>query len=167
MGLLTNRRIQGGEFSIHGACQGPSGFLRGGHQAGEIRSYNGGMRVIARYIAFNIPGLVLVSIVVFLLQHWNIISVGLAWLLLALWMIKDAVLFPFTRTAYEDPPSSGPQGLVGSEGVASTDLDPKGLVVVQGERWQAFTRDGGLIERHRSVRVCDTRGIILVVERMD
>ena len=124
------------------------------------------MRVIFRYCLFQVPGLVLVGILVFLLQRWGVISPATAWIVIALWVLKDALLFPFTRKAYEDPPSSGPEGMIGSQGITSTDLDDRGLVVVEGERWQAVSRDGDTIPRHVAVRVTGARGMLLEVVRL-
>lgn len=125
------------------------------------------MRVPIRYCLFQVPGLILIGILAFLLQHWGVVSTRVALLIVGLWVLKDALLYPFTRKAYEDPPATGPEGLIGLEGMASTDLDPRGLVVVGGERWQAISHGERHLPRHTPIRVRATRGMILEVEPLE
>jgi len=53
---------------------------------------------------------------------------------------------------------------VGSIGVAKTDLDPSGVVLVVGEQWTATVRDGSRIADDARIRVVGQDGLTLIVE---
>lgn len=57
---------------------------------------------------------------------------------------------------------TGREGLVGQVGHAKTRLDPQGMVLVQGELWQA-TSAGGPIEAGQAVEVLGVEGLRLTV----
>lgn len=57
---------------------------------------------------------------------------------------------------------SGPQGLIGSTGVARTPLSPEGKVFIAGELWNAVA--AGQVTAGESVRVRDVHGLVLDVE---
>lgn len=97
-------------------------------------------RVLARYLLFQIPGMGLAGIALWLLADWGIVTPRLAWGLFALWLLKDVVLYPMTRIAYGH--QRGPHGaeaLVGASGVAQQALEPggAGYVRVGAELWKA------------------------------
>lgn len=58
--------------------------------------------------------------------------------------------------------TTGIEGLIGSEGVAKTDLKPLGLVQVKGEEWQA--RSEFRIKKGTKIRVVKLEGLIVHVE---
>jgi membrane-bound serine protease (ClpP class) len=58
---------------------------------------------------------------------------------------------------------TGKEALIGSTGVAATDLNPKGTVRVMGEFWQATTQNG-LIKKGENVQVTGMEGMFLVVK---
>ncbi|MGH2593379.1 MAG: NfeD family protein, partial [Anaerolineae bacterium] len=62
-------------------------------------------------------------------------------------------------------PVTGIEGLVGSIGVARSELAPQGLVFVQGERWQAIAEDGP-VAAGAPVQVVGIDGFRLKVKRM-
>lgn len=53
---------------------------------------------------------------------------------------------------------------IGSIGIAKTDLDPSGVVLVVGEQWTADSRAGTRIADGTRVRVVDQDGLTLLVE---
>ena len=114
----------------------------------------------------QIPGWILVGGLLALGVRWWGLSLRLALALFGVWLLKDAVLFPFLRVAYE--PGGGGAGadaLVGARGVASQSLDPRGYVRVGAELWRAEVADGARpIPRGGGVRVRHVRGLTLVVE---
>ncbi len=61
---------------------------------------------------------------------------------------------------------TGKEALMGSVGKAVTDLDPNGTVRVNGEFWQATTREHG-IGKGDSVKIVNMEGMFLVVERSE
>ncbi|HOQ10500.1 MAG TPA: nodulation protein NfeD [Syntrophomonadaceae bacterium] len=50
------------------------------------------------------------------------------------------------------------------EGVAATELNPRGLIRISGEIWQAETKDGNTVKEGELVRVVERKGLLLLVE---
>jgi len=63
------------------------------------------------------------------------------------------------------PAVTGREGLVGRVGVARTDLEPDGTVLVQGELWRSTAVDGP-IERGERVEITAVDGFRLMVRRV-
>jgi len=123
-------------------------------------------RVFARYLAFEAPSWVLLLVVlVVLVRVWDL-SIALAALVLALWVVKDLVLFPVLRIAYEPVGGSGgAEALIGAVGTVSADLDPEGWVRIGAERWRAqVARDLAPVAAGMTVRVTKIDGLLLRVE---
>jgi len=57
----------------------------------------------------------------------------------SVWLLKDLLLYPFTRTAYETAAKTGSAALVGTKGVAEGNLAPDGYVRIRGELWRAVS----------------------------
>lgn len=122
------------------------------------------MTVRARYFLLQIPGWVLVAMVLFGLRDWIGISLGWAVALFAIDVLKDFLLYPFLRSAYDTSTTTGIARLVGQTAVVKQTLAPKGLVVVGGEFWKAMLAPGqDEIAQGRRVRVESARGMVLVV----
>lgn len=120
-----------------------------------------------RYALYQIPGTTLAALVLLGLERQGIISSALGWTLLGLWLGKEVVLYPLTRRAYDDSPSSpvGADPLIGARGVAEEDLDPAGYVRVRGELWRAEAN--GSVPRGARVLVQSVRGLTLIVRSDD
>jgi membrane-bound serine protease (ClpP class) len=63
----------------------------------------------------------------------------------------------------KNPPATGLQSIVGGVAIARTDIDPSGMVYMQGELWQAVTT-GAIVEKGERVRVVTIEGLTLTVE---
>ena len=123
-------------------------------------------RVFARYLAFEAPSWVLLlAVLVVLVRVWDL-SVPLAAFVLALWVVKDLVLFPVLRIAYEPAGGSGgAENLIGAIGTVSAALDPEGWVRIGAERWRArVARDQAPVSPGTTVRVTRVDGLLLRVE---
>jgi len=123
-------------------------------------------RVFARYLAFEAPSWVLLVVVlVVLVRVWDL-SLRVAALMLALWVVKDLALFPALRIAYEPAGGSGgAENLIGTLGTVSVDLDPEGWVRIGAERWRArVARDQSPLPAGAAVRVTSVNGLMLRVE---
>ena len=123
-------------------------------------------RVFARYLAFEAPSWVLLAaVLVVLVRVWDL-TIPVAVLVLALWVVKDLVLFPVLRIAYEPAGGSGgAENLIGSLGIVSVDLDPEGWVRIGAERWRArVSRDQAPVPSGAAVRVTSVEGLLLRVE---
>ena len=119
-----------------------------------------------RYVLFQIPGWVLAVIAVALLRQWFALSLGAAAALLAVWVVKDFLLFPFLRSAYEQDPRTGTERLIGERGVTVERLDSAGYIRGHGELWQAEQLPPGEpIPEGARVTVHAARGFTLLVQR--
>jgi membrane-bound serine protease (ClpP class) len=91
-----------------------------------------------KYLIFQIPGWVIVAAVLAGLWHWQFIPKWLAVLGFCGWVVKDLLLYPFLRRAYETGVETGSAALVGARGIAEEELAPNGYVRVRGELWRAI-----------------------------
>lgn len=89
-----------------------------------------------KYLIFQVPGWVIVAVVLLLLVHRDVVSGWFAILGFCGWLLKDLLMYPLLRRAYE-PDVLGSARLVGCRGVAEGDLAPAGYVRVRGELWRA------------------------------
>lgn len=122
------------------------------------------MPTVVKYILMQVPGALFVGVLLLVLHNWGWLTLSWAGGILALWVIKDALLYPFYRRALESGPETGSHALTGSIARTATPLDPRGLVTIQGERWRAESRNGRSISAGRAVRVHSTHGLLLHVE---
>ncbi len=94
------------------------------------------------------------------------VSVPLAVALSAFSAVIFAFLVVKVVQTYRKPPVTGREGLLHAEGFAKTALDPEGIVLVQGERWQARSLRGSL-PRGAKIRVAGRDGFTLLVEPLE
>ena len=97
-----------------------------------------------KYLLFQIPGWIIAAAVLAVLVHWESLPRWLAVLCFLGWLLKDLVVYPFFRRAYE-PAVTGSARLVGSKGIAEGDLTPTGYIRVRGELWRAVVRPAGQV----------------------
>ena len=118
-----------------------------------------------RYILLNIPGLAAVILILIIIQHWVVLPLWLFWSVLGFWVVKDAVLFPFVRRAYDWEGPGRSRSMIGERGIAKERLAPTGYVQVRGELWRAVKIDDGPpIEMGQSVKIVKMDGLTLFVE---
>ena len=77
--------------------------------------------------------------------------------LIIIWMVYKAAQAKLSRI------KTGKEALIGSVGVAVTDLNPKGEIRVIGEFWQAAAKEGE-INNGEKVEVVGMDGMFLVVK---
>ena len=83
--------------------------------------------MLLRYAAFQVPGTVVVAGLAWAGHRYFGLAAWIAAAAVALWVVKDAVMFPFVRRAYEpDGAGGGVNDLVGARGTAEDDLAPAG-----------------------------------------
>ena len=68
--------------------------------------------------------------------------------------------------AHRKPVSAGREDLIGSTAVVNTALDPKGVVLVEGERWTAIL-DKGRAEPEEDVIITKVEGLKLWVAKRE
>jgi membrane protein implicated in regulation of membrane protease activity len=87
---------------------------------------------------------------------------------LAGWIVKDLLLFPFVRSAYLPPGGAAAERLVGARAVTVERIDPVGYVRIGSELWRAEMRPGAAaVEPGRPVTVVGVDGLTLVVAEGD
>jgi membrane protein implicated in regulation of membrane protease activity len=117
-----------------------------------------------RYFLLQVPGWGLAAILLAALHRWFGIPLWVAWGGWALFVIKDFVLYPYLRPAYETTSPSGAERLNGQVGVVTRPLEPEGYVRLGGELWQARTVGQQVpIPVGGRVRVEGADGLVLIV----
>ena len=85
-----------------------------------------------------------------------LVALGLAGLLLA---IAGIALWKHKKSG------TGRIQLLGAKGLAQTELDPEGAVLIAGELWRARSFDGTKIAAQEWVEVRQVQGHLLLVKR--
>lgn len=96
------------------------------------------MSTRARYWLLQIPGWVLLILVLEFAHEWFDLPVWVGGLIVVLWVVKDAILYPILKPGYETGTRTGLERLIGLIGIAKQDVDPEGYVLVNGELWSAI-----------------------------
>jgi membrane protein implicated in regulation of membrane protease activity len=120
--------------------------------------------VLLRYLAFQLPGAAFIGAVLVAAVRWWGLDASMAALLFAAWIVKDAVMFPFVRVAYEPHSDGGARALQGRSAVAEESLSPVGYVRVGSELWRAELASGSAVAGE-TLRVVEVHGLTLLVER--
>ena len=122
-------------------------------------------RALLRYLAFHVPGLLLVAGALAAAVHAWGLSIAVAAAGVGFWLVKDALLYPAVRRAYEPDGSAAPPRPVGEHGVAESEIGDAGWVRVGPELWRA--QAASPISAGARVRVLALHGLTLDVERVD
>ena len=121
-------------------------------------------RIVLRYTLFQIPSLVLLAVILWVVRRYVDLPQWFFWGFMLLWVVKDAVLFPFVWRAYDRSQERSLQKMIGKKGVAKERLDPSGYIQVHGELWKAELMEGAPpVEEGEPVRVEGIRGRVLLV----
>jgi membrane-bound ClpP family serine protease len=122
--------------------------------------------VLAKYWALQLPATALVIVVLLGVVDHLAWPRWLVWTIGALWVAKDAILYPFVWRSYNpSDPAALPYPMKNAKGVAIECIDPSGLVRVWGELWRAeLSRGARRIEKGETVRVNARHGLTLRVE---
>ena len=106
----------------------------------------------------------LAALVAVALHRWAGLSPVVGAVLVAAWIVKDFVIYPWVRDAYTGDSPSPTEGLRDATGVVVKPLRPVGIVRLGSELWRAETAgDGREIPCGRQVRVEEVRGLTLRV----
>lgn len=125
----------------------------------EIKVTSYGLLTIGGIIALTLGSLMLFeSPLPFMrVSLWVVIPTVLAISSFFIFAVSMAIKTRFTK------PAGGMEGLVGEEGVATTDLIPEGKVFVHGEYWNALSDEE--IRQGERVSVVEVRGLRLKVKK--
>jgi membrane protein implicated in regulation of membrane protease activity len=121
-------------------------------------------RIILKYALLQLPALVLLVLILLAATQGFGIPAPYGWGIIALWIIKDILLYPFVYRAYDTDPLKTAHTLVGKRGVAQERIAPAGYVQIGGELWGAEVPEGKPpIDRGEKVEVLGIRGLTLLV----
>ncbi len=122
--------------------------------------------MVGKYALLQVPGAIVVGALLGAGVRWWDLDPRVATGLFGLWLLKDALLFPVLRIAYEtDGGRGGPGGLIGARGTAIQMLAPEGYVRVGAELWRArVPRGRKSVPAGAAVRVQAVEGLTVVVE---
>ncbi|MBW2493362.1 MAG: hypothetical protein JRE43_01320 [Deltaproteobacteria bacterium] len=124
-------------------------------------------RTLLRYTLFQIPDLILLSLGLAAAVRWWGLPVYVAYGLVGLWLVKDIVMFPILRVAYESDSASGVDGIRGALGVVTQSLAPAGYVRLGSELWKAeFASGAEPVSEGSAIRVVEVHGLTLIVEKV-
>ena len=122
------------------------------------------MTTATRYWLFQIPGWVITLALLFGLKQWVDFPIWAGVLVMVLLTIKDAMLYPFLKAAYERDVKTGIARLIGGRGVVKQTLEPEGFVQVAGELWKArAVRGARTIAAGTQVLIEAADGMTLIV----
>jgi membrane protein implicated in regulation of membrane protease activity len=121
--------------------------------------------VLRRYLSYQIPGLIILSILI--LVYTTVMHMPLwgIWVLIGAWVLKEAVTLPFTWKLYRKPRPSATDLMIGQVGTATENLDPHGYVNIRGELWLAELADEKKsVKKGESVQIIRIEGMKVIVE---
>jgi len=122
-------------------------------------------RSLLKYILIQLPAIAALVCVLMLVKQWVEIPSWLMWGLIMLWIVKDAILYPFVWRAYDWGSQEEKAPMIGLRGISKDRLDPSGYIFVRGELWKAkVIEEGPEIEKGENVIIQGVRGLTLFVE---
>lgn len=121
---------------------------------------------LLRYVLLQLPALAVVAILAALLCRYAGLPLWAGYGSVLAWAVKDAVAYPFVRSAYAGAGADGAARLLGRRGVARQALAPRGYVALGGELWRAEVEPGAApIAAGSEIRVVAAHRLTLVVAR--
>lgn len=115
-----------------------------------------------RYWLYQLPGIALAAGLTVAAAHWFSLPSWMCVLAVALWVAKDAALYPMLKSSYRTGGPTGTAALIGSVGTVRDALDPIGLIKVGPELWKAKSSAPAAVGE--AVRVVGCSGMTLLVE---
>jgi membrane protein implicated in regulation of membrane protease activity len=122
-------------------------------------------RIVLRYVLYQIPDMVILVLILFVLHRWVDLSLWFYIGLVSLWVVKYILGFIFVWPAYDRPRPGDVKSLIGTEGIAEERLDPSGYIRVHGEFWRAEVVGKTVpIEKGQTVLIEKACGLTLLVK---
>jgi membrane protein implicated in regulation of membrane protease activity len=118
-----------------------------------------------KFLVASTPGWLIAVVAVVMLSRWGEAPLWVLLVLLAVWILTDIAMFPRRRHYYVSELPT--RRIIGEHGIALSELAPRGLVRVHGERWQAEAADGAIIHEGGALRVREVDGLVLFVEPLE
>lgn len=123
-------------------------------------------KIIIRYSLFQIPSLLIVTLLVFTVNHWYILDNTIIVMIILFWILKDILIFPFVWKAYSHKDRDKSKTILNQHGVAVDTINPKGFVKINGEIWQAeLVEPNDPINQGQPIEVVEIDGLKLKVRK--
>jgi len=123
------------------------------------------LTTLTRYWILQLPAILFLAMLLFWARQANIVSTSLMFIILFLWIAKDAILYPFLWKAYDPSSRDIRNQLIGKIGEAKEPLNPVGYIQVNGELWQAqVSHSHTPLRKGERVRVFGIEGLTLLVQ---
>ena len=106
-------------------------------------------------------------VIVLVLKYANIISTHTALVLSAIIIVSFTIVGYLAAKEQLKRPQTGMEALVGKSGRAVDDLNPSGIVMVNGEYWNAIAVKSKNIKSGSRVVVKGVRGLTLLVDEVE
>ncbi len=120
--------------------------------------------ILLKYWLLQLPALALLVLILMFAQRWVDLPAWIFWGALTIWVVKDAVLYPFVWRAYDWDHAADSNPMLGAQGTAKERLAPSGYVKVRGELWQAVLTEGSRpVKEGEPILVEEIRGLTLIV----
>lgn len=123
--------------------------------------------VYIRYFLFQLPGAVILVSIMLLVKYYADFDWYIFWIILAAWIIKDIIMFPFIWRSYDTGNESSAQNFKGKKAEVTRKLDPEGYVRIGGELWRARLIDDVPAEKGDRVSVEEREGLLLRVKKIN
>ena len=117
-------------------------------------------RIIIRYILFQVPGLVVLILVMMLIRHWITVPHIIFYGIMSAWVIKDIILFFYTWRAYIPKTYDA---MIGKQGITLERIIDTGYINISGEQWNALNRSESPLEKGQEILVVERKGLTLLV----
>ncbi|MGD9898754.1 MAG: NfeD family protein [Calditrichaceae bacterium] len=125
-------------------------------------------KILIRYIFLQIPGIVILSTILFAAGEWIDYPVWINLVIISLWLVKDVLLFPHVWHSYDPSRPARSNNLIGGKGVANEPLNPEGMIRVGGELWRARLYDGASpVKKGGRVVIKEIQGLVLIVDHFE
>jgi len=130
-----------------------------------MRKRGWSFRIFVRYMLFQVPGVVLLYLLLVLARRVVTLPMWFIWSFVAFWVVKDLILFPAVWRAYAQKRRDDSSSMIGSWGIAEDRLDRSGYIRVHGELWKVEVMGNSpSIGKGEKVIVRGIRGLTLFVE---
>jgi membrane protein implicated in regulation of membrane protease activity len=125
-------------------------------------------RLLIRYALFQLPELALLIVILLVIQRWVALPAWLFWGAIAIWAVKDVLLYPLVWQSYDPDQPQSVMPLVGAKGIAKERLAPTGYIQVHGVLWKAQLMKGcSPVAEGEAVQINERRGLTLWVQPWD
>lgn len=124
------------------------------------------LKVIIRYSLLQIPSLLIVMLLIYIVNHWYRLNNVIIMIIILLWVLKDILIFPFVWKAYCHKDRDKSKTVLNEFGTAIDTINPKGYVKIRGEIWLAELDDISIpISKGEPVEVVEINGLKLKVRK--